>query len=521
MAVLRSKEKSKYLKFPFSTCNYTHLKEPTSLVKHGINLTIQLGLLDFENFDHSGENIHLKKIKAKKRNGKETDLEEDDLGEDLEEDEDEEDDVLRFDHIPPSPILIPTDLPKSSFRKGSFDRRGSNDNNQEMSLILCRRKIENMIGEYFPPDMINDGKVYVEIKNYIINSIIQNEDDIEQFLSRVVNHRFKNELADVIKSIFVEKFEELKLEELVDFFYSFFNQKYSSHKLKRLENPFLYETYYRIWRLQANNYVYYEEEYFFDYFNNGGKSLTSIEHVFLQNGFLVNYARFVSYFANDASSYCDETDEESEELEELEEEELEEIKTPSSCNISSSLSLESNYFTHLSNNYYLESSSHYPESSSHYPESSSHYPESSSHYPESSSHYPESSSHYPESSSHYPESSSHYPESSSHYPESSSHYPESSSHYLESSSHYPESSSHYPESSSHYLESSSHYPESSSHYLESSSHYLADKSSTLVLDPLMHIPKSLRFNDKIDIIKINRYLPVDHILYKQIIDEIS
>ncbi|CAK9439213.1 uncharacterized protein LODBEIA_P34370 [Lodderomyces beijingensis] len=400
MMALKHKEKAKYTRFPFATCDNEHLKDTTGIIRHGINLTIQFGLLDFEDFDAVNDDDDDKDTNndndgapssrlPKNRVATTASSEEDDCS------TDEDDSLMEYDygydHVPPSPILVPTELPKSSFRKGSFGRRDSGDGSiRDMSLSLCRAKLEHMINEYFPLEVINDDRIYVHIKHYIINSIIQNEGNIDQFLTRIVNHRFKNELSDVVKSIFIEKYEELKLEELIDRFYAFLNCKTTPTQalLAKVVNPGLYDKYYKIWRLDAKDFAYYDEEYFFDYFNNGGKSATSIEHLILQNGFLINYKRFVFYFTRDIASYCDDSEDDDDE---------DEGEGEASASFDSDLDKT----------------------------------------------------------------------------------------------------------------------------LDFSVEHIEEVSNSISLDPLTHTPKSLRFNDEIDIININRYLPVDHVLYKHIIEDIA
>ncbi|KAI5967832.1 uncharacterized protein KGF55_000064 [Candida pseudojiufengensis] len=315
-------KKSKYLKFPFSTCNHDHLKDSNNLITHGLNLTIQLGILnldDFELANNGKDNILTKETKSKTSicSNREY-LHNEESSEDDYETDDEES-LMDYEHEPPSPILIPTDLPKSSLRRGSLTRRISEDAGYCASLSICHNKIENMINEYFPRDVVNDEKTYIEIKNYIINSIIQNEKNIDKFLGKIINHKFKNELSDIIRSIFIEKYVEIKLENLIDFFYNFLNlNQIMFKKFETLQNPNLYDKYYKIWKLDKNDFKFYEEEYFLEYFHNSGKSITTIEHIMLQNGFLINYRRFVQYFTKDFPNYYD--DEEIEDDEEEKEE---------------------------------------------------------------------------------------------------------------------------------------------------------------------------------------------------------
>lgn len=51
-------------------------------------------------------------------------------------------------------------------------------------------------------------------------------------------------------------------------------------------------------------------------------------------------------------------------------------------------------------------------------------------------------------------------------------------------------------------------------------HFLVT-SELLLVSPLNEIPKLLRFNDDINVISINRYLPVDHVLYNQFIKQVE
>ncbi|KAI5952630.1 hypothetical protein KGF54_003497 [Candida jiufengensis] len=333
--MIKSKvKKSRYSKFPFSTCNNDHLKDTNTLITHGVNLTIQLGTLNLHDFEiedsrnlNSTSHISRNDINNSKDNYNNKHQFEDDDEDDYESDSEES--LMDYEHEPPSPILIPTDLPKSSLRRGSLTRRLSDDVSYCMSLHLCHNKIENMINEYFPKDLINDDKTYIEIRNYIVNSIIQNENNIEKFLNKIINHKFKNELSDIIRSIFIEKFVELRLENLIDYFHNFLNQNQNIFKKSSLlDNPLFYEKYYKIWKLDINDYKFYEEEYFLDYFNNAGKSSASVEHIMLQNGFLINYRRFVSYFTKDVSNYYDDDDDDDDDDDEEKKEDEEDLSTP-------------------------------------------------------------------------------------------------------------------------------------------------------------------------------------------------
>ena len=58
----------------------------------------------------------------------------------------------------------------------------------------------------------------------------------------------------------MEKYEEIKLEELIDFLNNLINLRLDA--IKDLYNPSVYKMYYKIWKLNINNYRYYDEEYF-------------------------------------------------------------------------------------------------------------------------------------------------------------------------------------------------------------------------------------------------------------------
>ena len=322
-----SKRKILEQRFPFSTCNNPHLFETRALIQHGINLTIQFGLIDFHNFKETiceeGINIHSTKNHCSDQ-PRIIDDDDDNYNynnnnnnnNNNNSDEEDEDSLMEFGHVPPSPILVPLDTPKSSFKRGSFSRRGSYEADfRDISMVMCYQKIDGWIKEFFPPDSVGNQLLYANIKNYIINSIIQKEDNIDIFLGRVVNHRYKNELSDIIKAIFIEKYEEIKLENLIDHFHLFLNHRLAGCSYQKLENPKFYDKYYTIWKLDSRDYIHYDEEYFFDYFNNGGKSATTMEHIILQNGFLANYRRFVASFASDAKNYNNDTDVEDEDVE--------------------------------------------------------------------------------------------------------------------------------------------------------------------------------------------------------------
>ncbi|KAI5949465.1 hypothetical protein KGF57_004675 [Candida theae] len=269
-------------KFPFNTCNNKWLFDSTSLTKYGLNLTIQYSSIKLQDFETIGSPRRSRRLHLVDESDSDSDNES----------------IMDYEHEPPSPILVPVEAPKSSIRRSSFTK----DDKDSASLQICYSKIESIIDEHFP--MANDYN-YITIKNFVCNCMLQQELDIKEFLGRIVNHRYRNELSDIIRTIFIEKFEEIKLEGLIDYFNNFLNLS----GVVDLNNPHFYEQYYRIWKFRAEDYLSYHEEYFFAYFNNGGKAPVSAEHILLQNGFLINYARFRSYFAYDVLSYEDDWEE--------------------------------------------------------------------------------------------------------------------------------------------------------------------------------------------------------------------
>ena len=310
-----------YQKFPFDQCLDDHLFDTTNLIKHGLNLTIQMGTLTLNDIPSSEENIQTVDKLPQVLSDNQTQMSETN---------DEEIDY----HIPPSPILIPIEPPKSSIKRrnssnssiGSFTTTTSSSpitensttrssSSSDMSLLICRKKLQNMIEEFFITICNQNEKLYQEISNYVINSIVQNESNLESFLSKIVNHKYKRELVEIIQTLFMEKYEEIKLEELIDFLNNLINLRLDA--IKDLYNPSVYKMYYKIWKLNINNYRYYDEEYFFDYFNN---SFSNLENVLLQNGFLLNYKKFTHYFSKDLTNYDDDEEEDEEEEDSLDKE---------------------------------------------------------------------------------------------------------------------------------------------------------------------------------------------------------
>ncbi|KAL6453047.1 hypothetical protein SBY92_000392 [Candida maltosa Xu316] len=309
-----------YSKFPFNQCDDHHLNDKLSLIKQGVNLTIQIGTLNLPK-------IEFIQKKCEKFSSYTQQLDEEEEEEDDEEEVHNHDDLIdeytdldEDFHLPPSPILIPFELPKSSMKRrhsstsSTYSFNGSPTSPSNMSLLICHNKLQHFIDEFFQPISVQDNRNYKQISNYVINSIIQNETNMEVFLNKIVNFKYKHELIDLIQTLFTEKYEEVKLEELIDFLNNLFNLKVTS--IKNLSNPMIYNMYYKIWKLNLSNYKFYEEEYFFDYFTN---SFTNLESVLLQNGFLINYKRFVHYFSKDMTNYEDEDDED----EDTEEEDIE------------------------------------------------------------------------------------------------------------------------------------------------------------------------------------------------------
>ncbi|RCK64709.1 hypothetical protein Cantr_00298 [Candida viswanathii] len=332
MAKAKTSIATLYTKFPFSQCHDHHLCDTLNLIKHGVNLTIQLGTLDLQEIEQYENSLSPKPTAPPPKDQLLEDLL-DDYDEDLDYEADEEAEDLDY-HLPPSPILIPTELPKSSMKRrhSSTSSTSSSGTNlslssspisqipSDMTLLICRNKLQHLIDEFFQCVSGHDHKNYQEISNYVINSIVQNEPSLESFVNKIIDYKFKSELIEIIKTLFVEKFEETKLEALIDFLNNLINLRVSS--IKDLEKPTIYSRYYRIWRLGLTNYRFYEEEYFFDYFNN---SYSNLESVLLQNGFLINYKKFVHYFSKDLTNYDDDDDEEDDDEEEGEDE-LEDIE---------------------------------------------------------------------------------------------------------------------------------------------------------------------------------------------------
>lgn len=393
-----------YQKFPFNQCLDDHLFETTNLIKHGINLTIQMGTLTLNDISSCELSLQAMDKLSKSPSDNQNQISETNT-----EDVDY--------HIPPSPILIPIEPPKSSIKRrnssnssiGSFTTTSSSpimDNHttrslssSDMSLLICRKKLQNIIEEFFITICNQNEKLYQEISNYVINSIVQNESNLESFLSKIVNHKYKRELVEIIQTLFMEKYEEIKLEELIDFLNNLINLRLDS--VKDLNDPSVYKIYYKIWRLSINNYRYYDEEYFFDYFNN---SFSNLENILLQNGFLLNYKRFTHYFSKDLTNYDDDDDDDDEQDNDediIGKEELALVE-----NINDDISYQNNTAPNSPNYAYK---------------------------------------------------------------------------------------------------------------------YENTDTQQLLLDPLDqdHIPKLLRFNEDIDIININRYLPVDHVLYNQFLDQLE
>ena len=87
-----------------------------------------------------------------------------------------------------------------------------------------------MIEEFFITICNQNEKLYQEISNYVINSIVQNESNLESFLSKIVNHKYKRELVEIIQTLFMEKYEEIKLEELIDFLNNLINLRLDAIK---------------------------------------------------------------------------------------------------------------------------------------------------------------------------------------------------------------------------------------------------------------------------------------------------
>ena len=104
------------------------------------------------------------------------------------------------------------------------------------------------------------------MKNYTKKSVITlstqlyRMNQFRKFLSKIVNHKYKRELVEIIQTLFMEKYEEIKLEELIDFLNNLINLRLDA--IKDLYNPSVYKMYYKIWKLNINNYRYYDEEYF-------------------------------------------------------------------------------------------------------------------------------------------------------------------------------------------------------------------------------------------------------------------
>ncbi|RLV94907.1 hypothetical protein JA1_001455 [Spathaspora sp. JA1] len=279
---------SLYTKFPFNCCSDDHLRDSPTLIYHGIDLTIQFGMIDVQEIQEF-ERVRLIN----------------------EEDEEEEDDDMQdicgdtlgvedMEIVPPSPILPPSRPRRPSLKK--------NHKSSDVSFSMSRDKICSIINEHFSQVRHEDS--FTQIRNYVVNCILESfgDLDIDKICQRLINKSYRGQLTGKVKTMFIEKYEEMKLDSLMDYFCNLFNVS-QGISINQTNNPQFYEKYYRIWKLQLNDYQYYDQEYFFDCYINA----TTIQNLFLQNGFLLNYTRFKHYFTRDIMNHPYDGEEEEEE----------------------------------------------------------------------------------------------------------------------------------------------------------------------------------------------------------------
>ncbi|KAK6465762.1 hypothetical protein DFJ63DRAFT_316932 [Scheffersomyces coipomensis] len=268
----------------------------------------------------------------------------DDYDEESDYDEDyDEEVILPINHLhissnQPQPLVsILKSQSSTNKRSSSITSSTSTTSSSSLELSIITSKINSIIEEYFPT-LIND-EDFIDIKNYVINYLIifltkteltksgsdsNNNTSNDNINSRILNlfiqKQFKLNLIEKIFEILIEKYESIKIDSLLDYFLDF-NSKSSSHNKpndddkmgnyfimgRLLHNPKFYDRYKIIWKLDHLNYKYYDKSYFIDdYFNNLNYNYKYTYHkhdewelLLNKHQFSMNFDKFFIYYNRD------------------------------------------------------------------------------------------------------------------------------------------------------------------------------------------------------------------------------
>lgn len=275
-------------KFPFNQCDDAHLMDSVAIIKRQLNLTLYFSLSNSEQtidecpFDCSSADLDDVESLCLCNTQEST----------IEQDYESQEDF----HMVPSPIFYPVDPPKPSLKQISHRSNGK----YSQVYALAKNKLYHYVERQFSSVTHDDH--FNEIRNYVINYFFESFGDVElvQLCERILDHKYKRVIIEKLTTLFVEKYEEMKVESFVDYFHNVLNLKEKCHTT----DPKLYHKYYKIWKLQIKNYRYYDEEYFFEQYFTDQDSL-------VMNSFILNFSWFVNYFARDIMNkpYEDDYDE--------------------------------------------------------------------------------------------------------------------------------------------------------------------------------------------------------------------
>ncbi|KAG7661828.1 uncharacterized protein J8A68_004654 [[Candida] subhashii] len=320
-----------YTRFPFNQCDNPHLLDTPTLIKQQLNLTIFLAIANTDNSYDDDYNNNEQLIDDDDGCGGgdcDYDCSDCDSCSCSSENSSIQDDVMDYIdkdliateeedfHIPPSPIICPVDPPKPSLKHNKNDNHHSNNkasHNSNQLYYLAKNKLFHYIEHEFS-SVVHDEK-FDEIRNYVVNYFFESFGDIDadQVYEKVLHKQYKSIIIDKLRELFVEKYEEMKIEGLVDYFHNIINLNENCPEV----NPKLYNKYYKIWKLNVKNYRYYDQDYFFDIYFNDDDSL-------VLNAFIINFFRFKYYFTKDIMNEQYDDDDDDDDDNEQEQEEIQE-----------------------------------------------------------------------------------------------------------------------------------------------------------------------------------------------------
>ncbi|KAK6459623.1 uncharacterized protein RJT20DRAFT_17586 [Scheffersomyces xylosifermentans] len=290
-----------YASFPFSLCDIDNLKDSSKSLTTGLTSAL-FGYRYFTDEQEDDSEFDYE-------DDYQDDFEEEDDYYDDDELTDLEEDLSDIEKTDPQEAVTPRSSPSTfKFAQTLKPSLKPLEDINTMSLSLTRNKISSIISEYFP-SVIHD-EDFREIKNYVTNSILESFEtsDISTICNKIIRKSYRQTLVSQIRELFIDKFEEMKIDAFFDHTTSFLTHFEDFKDYGLLTNPNMYEKYMKIWKLDKPNYKYYGKDYFIeDYFGifkyyPAKESTQSKVDLHLRAGFLMNFDKFYTYYGRDLKS---------------------------------------------------------------------------------------------------------------------------------------------------------------------------------------------------------------------------